>query len=249
MTLYDQLADQYADLTDSARRRELADDFADRLLSQYSIDSVLDAATGTGVYGLALAKRGVRVLGTDISSAMLDQAARDARKENLQVTWLQAPMQRLGRDVTGSYDAILCMGNSLPHLVSQADLEAALTSFASLLSKSGILVLQVLNYARILAERQRIVDINRSGDREYIRFYDFEPSVLQFNVLAVDWSQDPPSHELHSTTLRPYVIDEISTALKRSGFEIEGTHGGLDFSPFDPDRSVTAMLVARRQSS
>ncbi len=248
MTLYDQLADQYADLTDTARRRELADGFADRLLSQYSIGSALDAATGTGVYAIALAKRGVRVLGTDLSSAMLDQAARDARKEDLRVTWLQAPMQRLGQDVTGSYDAVLCMGNSLPHLVSQADLEAALNSFASLLSKSGILILQVLNYARVLAEHQRIVNINRSGDREYVRFYDFEPSVVQFNVLAIDWSKDPPNHELHSTTLRPYVVDEIARALKQSGFEIEGTHGGLDFSPHDPTSSVTAMIVARRQS-
>lgn len=248
MALYDQLADQYADLTDTARRRKLADGFADRLLSQYSIGSALDAATGTGVYALALAKRGVRVLGTDLSSAMLDQAARGARKEDVRVTWLQAPMQRLGQDVTGSYDAVLCMGNSLPHLVSQADLEAALTSFASLLSKSGILVLQVLNYSRVLAEHQRIVDINRNGDMEYIRFYDFEPSVVQFNVLTIDWSQQPPVHELHSTTLRPYVVDEIATALRQSGFDIEGTHGGLDFSPYDPNSSVTAMIVARRQS-
>ena len=62
----------------------------------------------------------------------------------------------------------------------------------------------VLNYARVLARGERIVGVNRAAGREYVRFYDFLPGRVQFNILQIAWHGDRCEHRLSSTMLRPF---------------------------------------------
>lgn len=246
---YAPLAAGYDDMTDFAARLRLARAFVGCLAQRQSCAAALDVACGTGVYALALAAHGAStVVGTDLAPEMLDQARRHGDELGVRIDWRVAAMQELGSRVDGRFDVILCMGNSLPHLLTRADLERACTGFAARLDAGGLLVVQLLNYERIYAERERIVDVTRRGGVEYVRFYDFHDALLRFNLLEIRWP--PGAGEattlLRGTDLHPYTEPELRQALQDWGWLEVTSHGGLDFSPYDPQRSGSLMLTARR---
>ncbi len=143
------------------------------------------------------------------------------------------------------------MGNSVPHVphvLHTRELEAAFRSFSLALGHRGIVVIGLLNYARIDRERDRIVNIRRVGHSEYIRFYDFLSNTrVRFNVLAIDWSGAEPTHRLYSTELRPYAVEEIAYALEWVGFSNVELFSNVALTPYD-DASYGATVVARKKA-
>ncbi len=249
MDFYDEIAQRYDQITQASRRAGGARAFCEQLLRRHPAASVLDVACGTGMYAMELARRGVRATGADISQAMLDVAAKAAAAESLDVRWVCCPMQELGTRVEGTFDAIICMGNSIPHLLEDRDLSVTLAGFAHMLAPGGVAVLQLLNYAKVLQRQERIVGIDRdaASEREYVRFYDFLDGRLRFNILEIAWPSDEPQHTLHSTTLRPYTADELAAAIQRHPLGNVERFGSLNFGPFDAATPETVMIVARKQ--
>ena len=222
-------------------------------MARYGVSSVLDVACGTGLYALAFARNGVRSTGADLSSGMLAEAEKSAAGLGVSVDWVCVPMQRLQERVQGPFDAITCLGNSIPHLLARADLGTTLQAFHDLLSPGGVAMIQLLNYDRILRERERIVDVDRTGETGFVRFYDFLPDgLLRFNVLRFGWEEDgrgASQPQLDSTVLRPYRSGELCEALGQRGFTEVAVCGGLGFGRFDPTSSATVLLVARREGA
>ncbi len=243
MGFYEGIAQQYDEIVDPGEREAAARGFVGALLERHSVATALDVACGTGLYARALAEAGVEVTAADLSEEMLAQAKARCPAAGPAITWVQAPMQEIAERVDGRFDAVLCMGNSLPHLLADGELAGTLAGFARLLSPGGVVVAQVLNYDRILAEGDRIVGITRTGQTEYIRFYDFLPGRVRFNILQVRWQQGRPRHELHETTLRPYTAADLTAAAAEAGFSKADLYGGLDFGPFDAN-SGSVVLVA-----
>ncbi|MCE5276847.1 MAG: class I SAM-dependent methyltransferase [Planctomycetaceae bacterium] len=246
MTFYDEIAAGYDKITGAAGRVKVIEAFVGEFLKRYPTASAVDAATGTGAYAIALARAGVTVTGTDISAAMVDEAASAALKAGLNVGWMCVPMQDLAGRVEDPVDAVLCMGNSLPHLLTADEIEAALAAFAAIVRLGGVCVLQLLNYDRVLRLGERVVGIDRSGEQTFVRFYDFLNDRLRFNILEITWAGEQAVHTLHSTTLRPWRVAEITAALARCGWTDVQQFGGLDFSTLHDLKSETVMLIARK---
>ena len=103
-------------------------------------ERVLDIATGTGLVALGAARAvgaAGRVVGVDLSDAMIHQAALKAREQGLQnVIFLAADVEECEHE-EGSWDAVLC-SSALPFL---ADIPAALAAWCGWLADgSGRLV-------------------------------------------------------------------------------------------------------------
>jgi 2-polyprenyl-3-methyl-5-hydroxy-6-metoxy-1,4-benzoquinol methylase len=244
MDLYEHIAGDYDAVTGAAGRNQAAQAMLAQLRLRHPFDRVLDVACGNGMHAMMLARMGVSVTAADISEAMLDQARRRAADAGLAVKWVHAPMQDIAKNVEGPFDAILCLGNSLPHLLDAHQLTRALAGFAKLLAPSGVVVLQLLNYARVLARQERIVGVTRQGDTEYVRFYDFLEDFVRFNVLKLTWSPGGCTHDLADTLLRPYTRDEIAAACRTAGLDRIDCHTGPAFADFDEQTSDTLTVIA-----
>src|SRR5512136_1188758 len=61
--------------------------------------TILDVGCGTGRHAIELARRGFAVTGVDLSSGMLAEARKSAKKAKVAVTWVHAnaARMRLGR--------------------------------------------------------------------------------------------------------------------------------------------------------
>jgi len=74
MTLYDTLAADYDRFADWPARLAFELPFLERLFQAHGVQSVLDAACGTGRHALALAQRGYQAAGADTSAPMIERA-------------------------------------------------------------------------------------------------------------------------------------------------------------------------------
>ncbi len=248
MNFYDAISTHYREVVNEAGRQQAVQDFADELAARVDGGRALDLACGAGLYSLALARAGMEVVGVDLSGKLLDIARREARRAGVYAEFIQAPMQDLPADIDGPFDVALCMGNSVPHLLGDADLAAFFDGVASRLTPGGQLAVHQLNYDRVLGNAERIVGITRSEDglREYVRFYDFLDQTLRFNVLEIDHDDDGGmSHVLNSTTLRPWRAQNLIDGMEQAGLADIETFGGLDMSEFNLAASDTVLLLGR----
>ncbi len=248
MDFYDAIAHQYDGMTRYAQRLKSEKAMLQRWQARYGFHSVIDAACGTGLHAILLAEMGLQVLGADLSAAMLAKAQEHAHEAGVHVTWKHTSMQALRSALSGQYDAIFCLGNSLPHLLTEEDLQASLQGFYAFLNPGGHLVIQLLNYDRILARQERIVGVHRQGNQEYLRFYDFLSGQIQFNILTVSWEDNKATHALHSTALYPYRQRELRQALAGCGFEEMEFFGDMQFEPFDIFKSQNLIIVAKKRN-
>jgi SAM-dependent methyltransferase len=124
---YDALAPMFDVMTDWDARLTAEGPFLQAQLDAVGARRVLDAACGSGGHALWLARQGYEVAGVDVSPVMIDLARQKARAARLDVKFRVADLANLqpaNPEPATAYDAVFCLGNSLPHLLTQADLVA-----------------------------------------------------------------------------------------------------------------------------
>jgi SAM-dependent methyltransferase len=89
-------------------------DFVARHLGLAPGARVLDVPCGSGRHTLALAARGYRVTGVDLSTEAIAYARRAAADAGLPATFVQADMRDVPHDA--AFDAAVCLGNSFGYL-------------------------------------------------------------------------------------------------------------------------------------
>jgi len=142
--------EKWDDLIDWDKRAEGEGDFFINILKDHGAQRVLDVATGTGYHSVQLLKHGFDVTSVDGSPDMLSKAFENANKQGFVLRTINADWRWLNRDVYGTYDAVICLGNSFTHLFSERDRRKALAEFYAVLDHDGILILDQRNYDSIL---------------------------------------------------------------------------------------------------
>jgi SAM-dependent methyltransferase len=246
---YDRLAPDYDDLTGFGKRLVHEKPFFRLLVENLNIATALDAGCGTGFHSLLLAQLGVRVTAVDVSGEMLARLERHASEMKLDIRRVRSDFQGLKELAPGPFDAVFCMGNTLPHLLSEADIRMALTNFSAILRPGGTLLLQILNYDRILATRERIQNAKESNGVTFVRFYDFDDGrgLVLFNILKIEKKEDRLTTGLITVPLLPVTSARIVSILEECGYRQIGTFGSIAMDPFNPSLSKDIVIIAATQ--
>ena len=247
--LYDALAADYDRFVNWKGRLAHELPFFDQLFAGQDVLHVLDAACGTGHHAVALAQRGHRAVGADLSAAMIERARENASAAGVDVRFTVAGFGELAA-LGEAFDAALCLGNSLPHLLTAAAVDNALVDFAAVLRPGGLLVIQNRNFDRVWAKRERFMGLQSHRDDEgewlFVRFYDFHAETLTFHMIRLRRTEEGWAQDVESTELRPIFRDDLAAAIAAVGFENAAFYGGYDNSAFDPAISGDLIAVARR---
>jgi 2-polyprenyl-3-methyl-5-hydroxy-6-metoxy-1,4-benzoquinol methylase len=102
--------------------------------------SVLDAACGVGTQALGLAARGYRVHASDISPGAVDRCATEAATRGLSIETTVADLRTLTTTHRQPFDAVIACDNSLPHLLTDAEIGAALRECYACTAPGGVAV-------------------------------------------------------------------------------------------------------------
>jgi glycine/sarcosine N-methyltransferase len=219
-------------------------------LRENGAQRVLDAACGTGHHALALAQRGYDVLGVDASAGMIERARQNAKAAGVAARFEQIGFGALGTVASEPFDAVLCLGNSLPSLLSEDALEVALEDMAGVLAPGGLLVVQNLNYDRVWPKRERFLPLEthvEDGEEWlFFRFVDFHEETLTFNMAILHKENGTWDRGVASTELRPILAEELARHLRGVGLARAETYGDYSRRPYDPQESGDLIVVARK---
>jgi glycine/sarcosine N-methyltransferase len=258
---YDALAPMFDVMTDWEARLAGEGPFLREILREAGVLRVLDAACGSGGHALAVARWGYDVSGADASPVMIGLAQQKADQAGLAVPFVVSDLAALGGATAKGRpaDAVLCLGNSLPHLLTQGHLVAALRGMAGVLRPGGLFITQNLNYdlrwvrqPRWFAAQGGVLD-----GREVLvwRFADYDQTAGQiaFHIALFrkregaealgDWDV-----QVHTTPQRPLFYADLLSALAEAGFAGVRAYGrmALPFEAFDPQQSGDLVVIARK---
>jgi len=138
---------------------------------------VLDVGCGGGILSEAMARSGARVLGIDLSQAVLDVAELHALEAKLAVEYKAIAAEELAAANPGSFDLVTCM-EMLEHVPDPA---ATLSALATLAKPGGNVIVSTLNrkpaaFAVAILGAEYIARMLPRGTHEYLKF--IRPSEL-----------------------------------------------------------------------
>lgn len=250
---YDNFSSDYDRFVSWPGRLALEMPFLESQLHSVNAEWVLDAACGTGMHAIALTQAGFHAAGADLSAGMIQQAQANAQSVGLEIPFQTAGFGELAAAFgPQAFDALFCLGNSLPHLLTPELLTKTLVDFARCLKPGGLVVLQNRNFDAVLGTRQRWMEPQyaREGQTEWLfqRFYDFEADgLLTFNIVTLrregngNWTQ-----AIRSTQLRPLLAGDLQAACQLAGFHAITCYGNLAGATFNPESSGNLVITARR---
>ncbi|WP_185844498.1 bifunctional 2-polyprenyl-6-hydroxyphenol methylase/3-demethylubiquinol 3-O-methyltransferase UbiG [Nonomuraea sp. WAC 01424] len=203
--------------------------------------SVLDCACGIGTDVMALAGRGLRLLGSDGSAAMVEEAARRVSG----VEFATCLWQDLPGSLPGPFDLVFCLGNSLVHTGSRAAMVAALAGMRRALAPGGTLVVDSRNWELLQRERQRIVAAEEFRERDGVRCLclyvwtfppEFGPPIQAEVVLVLEGKDGRVGHRRYTLDFVPFTEAELRGRVEEAGFAVAE-------STYHPDAGRYALVA------
>jgi len=235
---FDGFAPQYEDeMFTKGTAAEVA--FLVDLLDLPSGARILDVGCGTGRHSVALAARGYRMTGLDISAGMLAEARAAAEAAGFDVELLQADATDFS--LPRAFEAAICLCEGAFTLIGEGDpVEhdlAILANVREAIAPGAPFVLTASNAMRLI----------REATHEQVAAGVFDP-MTQSQSCDMEWKDADGPHSLAARE-RGYVPTELALLLRHVGFAVEhvwgGTAGNWGRRPVDLDE-YEIMVVARR---
>jgi 2-polyprenyl-6-hydroxyphenyl methylase/3-demethylubiquinone-9 3-methyltransferase len=138
---------------------------------------VVDVGCGGGILSEAMARAGARVLGIDLSRAVLDVAELHALESGIEVQYREIAAEDLARSRCAEFDLVTCM-EMLEHVPDPA---ATLSALAALARPGGDVIISTLNrnpqaFLIAILGAEYVARVLPRGTHEYLKF--IRPSEL-----------------------------------------------------------------------
>lgn len=197
-------------------------DFIEDSLAMEKGATLLDLACGTGRHAIELSKRGYRMVGYDLSLAMLARAADHAQAEDQRINFVQGDMREM--QFEEAFDGVYCWNTSFGYF--EEDKNAHVLGLVHrALRKGGQLLLDVVNRDYIIQQSPTTAWFE--GD-----------ACICMDEMQVDWItsrmrvkrtimfDDGRSRELEYS-VRLYSLHELGRLLHEQGFRVAEVSGML----------------------
>ena len=198
--------------------------------------TILDVGAATGNLTAYLSSQGYEVTAIDLSERLIAKAAEKG------VIVQQRNM--LAIDELPTFDNIVCIGNTLPHLDSKTSVQLFLQKAYGQLTQGGKLVLQLVNFQKYFAQQQGDylgnLPLIENDKVKFERYYylNAEGKII-FKTILDDTIKN---EEL----LQPIFAEELTQWLTQIGFHAINLNGTFKKDPFDKEKSMALIITVER---
>jgi glycine/sarcosine N-methyltransferase len=245
---YDELGSGYDAIIDWESRLHRESPFLHDLFARHCVRAVLDTACGTGEHAALFTSWGLEVTATDISEEMLKVSLRKHAGDPIR--WVRAGLGETYEVLRQAFDAVTCLGNSFPHVLTDDLANRTARDFAKLTRPGGVLVIQQLNYEAMRRRHERFMgpESGQVDGREnlFLRVFDLDRNPVRFTMVQMTRADSGWTRRAWETLHRGRTEGEMATLLEGAGFSHIEAFGGFDGSAFDPASSEQMLLVATR---
>ncbi|MEN6369521.1 MAG: class I SAM-dependent methyltransferase [Thermotogota bacterium] len=223
---------------------------------------VLELACGTGRVALRLARAGAKVVGLDLSSAMLE-AAREKSVDVPNVSWVEADMRSF--DLERTFGLILIPGHAFHNLLTPDDQVACLSCVKRHLAPGGTLIVHldhqdmawlgdlVRAKGGVFEEEETFRRPKTGRAVRAMRAWRYERST-QTAICETRWEElDENGHVVESHETGPIRLHclfrfEVEHLIARVGLEVRATYGDFFGEPLSDDSSQMIWVATKPQS-
>lgn len=195
---------------------------------------LLDLACGTGEFSNRFAKKGVSVIGVDISYDMLSVAREKSAEQGNDILYLCQDAAEL--DLYGTIDGAVCCLDSLNHITDYQSFCKAIERTALFLEKDRLFIFDLnteYKHREVLGNNTFVID----RDEVYCVWqneYDKTNNTVEINLDFFIPEDDIYYRAGESFCERAYTKDEIENALKKAGLKIEAVFDDMSYNaPID----------------
>lgn len=211
-------------LQPAKRRRhvEREVDFVVKALKLPPDAEILDIGCGDGAHCVALAKKGYRVTGLDLSRSLLERALVDANKAGVSVRFIEADMRELNFE--RKFDAVICLNSTFGYFDDAENLRV-LRAMSRALKPRGQMILDVVNRDWVVSSVPRRMwwEARERMVLEEIRFEHINSRLqVQRSILREGY----PNWEQH-LQMRAYAVHEMPSLLHVTGMRATSVTGDL----------------------
>ena len=206
-------------------------------------NKILDLACGDGKYSDSILSPDRSVTGLDLDKGMLEEAEKKYDKKN-NIKFVYGDMLELSSIFKkDKFDGVFCIGNSLVHLTSTDKIKKALQELSLVMEYGGRLVIQIINYDRILNDNVNFLPTIKNEDTEFIRNYHRHGNsrIIDFHTILKTTDQEIESHQdLYSLTK-----DELIFLAEKEGFILENVYSSFKKEEWN-DKSLQSVFVFKK---
>jgi ubiquinone/menaquinone biosynthesis C-methylase UbiE len=209
---------------------------------------IMDLACGDGTFAVAMANRGLRVTGVDLSPEMLEIARQRAAREGVRVQFLQQDMRSLS--VRGKFDLVTCWFDSLNYLLEIDDLSRTFAGVSRVLDDNGVFIFDVNTIRALAVEwvREPSYVHSNSGDSFLVSIpqYDAATKIASLHIIGFTRENERwvRMEEVHRE--RGYALNEIRQCLKGAGLRQIACWASLDRMEKPKRNTARVWFVARK---
>lgn len=253
---YDELAPfyhlLYPDWAASVERQGAALDALLRELGVTPGAPVLDAACGIGTQTLGLAARGYAVSASDLSPGAVARLGRELAARGLagRVTTAVRDLRTLAGVPDGSQAALLACDNSVPHLLSDAEILRAFRACRRCLAPGGAAVFSVRDYAALgrIDPDVRPYGLRRTAEGRFlaVQVWEWDGDCYDLRVyLTEDSTEGPDGGACRTRVLRSryyaVAIPRLLELMREAGLVDVQRRDDVLFQPVLSGRSPAAV--------
>lgn len=185
--------------------------------------SIVDVSCGIGTQAIGLADRGYRVTASDLSAKAVERAREETRKRGLEISYSVANMLEVSSHYSTTFDVLISCDNSVPHLLTDREIEEAFVEFYRCLNPGGGCLITMRDYEKegrlnlqILPYRVR----DRKGKR-FIPFQIREYSGDRYELslyLVIDEGTKKPETKVFRTRYYAVPLSKVIQLMRKAGF-------------------------------
>ena len=208
---------------------------------------LLDLACGTGGFSNEMAKRGIEVIGVDMSEEMLGIARENSAEAETDVLYLCQRAEEL--DLYGTVDGVICSMDSLNHITDIKNLKKAISKISLFLEEGCLFIFDVntvYKHENVLADNTFVID----EDGIYCVWQNEYDSKNKTTNIMLDFftEEDDGSYSRYGEDFceRAYTHEELASVLEENGFEILNIFGDMTEKPPENDCEREIYVVKKR---
>ncbi|MDF2925618.1 MAG: Methyltransferase type 11 [Paenibacillaceae bacterium] len=212
---------------------------------------ILDVAAGTGNLAAALSERGYSVTAIDVDPSMVDQMKK--KQESPGATGFETlllDMRGLDNLPAEGYETVVCVGNSLVHLNDLTEIADAVIGMFDRLKPGGALILQNVNYDRILRDHVKELPVieRKLADQTitFRRLYELEEDGILFHGrLSVKGAASEEEYE-NRVRLLPMQSDELLQIAEQYGLPVPEFYGNYQGEAYTAGSTALVAVLRKR---
>jgi len=181
--------------------------------------NAVDLGAGSGFQAIPLAEAGFNVTAVDVSRDLLRELNIAAGR--LPIRTIQDDLLNFAEHSPAKVEIIVCMGDTLTHLKTLAEVEELINNIHGALENEGLLILGFRDMTAELIRLDRIIPVRSDSDRIFTCFLEYDKTHVKVHDILYEKTDD--HWEMKKSFYRKLRVSSQWTQkfLLKVGFKVE----------------------------